>query len=249
MKVHSYTIVHYGADYLSYALRSVYDAVDRLHVVYTPHPSHGHATDQLPPDNRGSLIGAAFRHDPEGKVQWYDSQGVTTEGPQRNRAVEICQRAGANMILVVDCDEVWPAKTLRAALDHAWQADSARDWLINFTHLWRSFNWQCNDDLWPVRIIDLRHGDGVGYTPKDFGKIYHFGYAVRDKVMRYKWQIHGHKNELRPGWFEDKWDAWPPVGDCHPTNEKDWWTPEPFDKAELPALMLAHPFYNLDRID
>ncbi len=45
MNIHSYTIVHYGADYLGYALKSIYDNVDQMHVIYTPHPSHGYRID------------------------------------------------------------------------------------------------------------------------------------------------------------------------------------------------------------
>lgn len=248
MNVQSYTILHYGRDYLPYALRSVYDAVDRLHILYTPHPSHGHRTDARPPDNRAELMQAAFVHDPDRKIAWYDIDTYWNEGPQRDMAVHVCQQAGADMILVVDCDEVWQPVTLQTALDHVWAKNTARNWLINFTHFWRSFDWVCRDNNWPVRIIDLRHSDGTGYVPAEVGAIYHFGYAVREEMMLYKWQIHGHKGELRPDWWE-KWDTWPPVPDCHPTNGENWWVAEEFDKALLPELMKSHPFYNLEKIE
>lgn len=249
MQVHSYSIVHYGLDYLPWALRSVYDQVDRLHVVYTPTPSHGHQADARPPDARLDILNAAIAHDPDDKVWVYEMSGVREEGDQRNKAVEICRLSGAEMILVVDCDEVWPADTLARAIEFVRAADSARDWLINFTHLWRSFGWACRDNNWPVRIIDLRHNSGTGYIPQELGEIYHFGYAVRDELMRYKWQIHGHKDELRPGWLVDKWAAWPPAMDCHPTNTDNWWMPEPFDRERLPEFMRQHPFYGLERIE
>lgn len=248
MRVHSYTILHYGRDYLPYALRSVYHSVDHLHVIYTPHPSHGHNVDVACPESRESLLQAALSYDPDDKIDWYDTRGLVTEGPQRDMAVNICQRAGAEMILVVDCDEVWPQRVLEQALEFAQREDKARNWLINFTHFWRSFDYVCIDNNWPVRIIDLRHKDGTGYIPADFGEIYHFGYAVRDEIMRYKWQIHGHKDEIRPGWWE-KWEAWPPADDCHPTNGDNWWMPEPFDKRALPEFMREHQFYNVGRIE
>lgn len=247
MKTHSYTIIHYGADYLSYALRSVYDVVDHLHVIYTPHPTHGHRTDAEPPDTRQQLIDAAFAHDPTDKISWYDTKGTRHEGQQRDTAVEICKRAGADMVLVLDYDEVWHSDVLARSLEYVWEQDSARNWLINFTHLWRSFDWCCRDAMMPVRILDLRYWNDTKHIPKEFGPIYHFGYAVRDEVMQYKWRIHGHKGEMRPGWLDDQWAAWPPVADCHPTCD-DTWTPEPFDKGLLPTVMRQHPFYELERI-
>ena len=38
MIVHSYTICHYGRDYLATALRSIAPIVDRQFVFFTPHP-------------------------------------------------------------------------------------------------------------------------------------------------------------------------------------------------------------------
>jgi hypothetical protein len=248
MIVHSYTIAHYGKDYLSAALRSIIDHVDQAHVIYTPHPSHGHSTNVPCPETQDDIFKAADIGSP--KVHRYELMGIRHEGPQRDYAVELCRKAGAEMVLVVDCDEVWPENVLSAALSYAWYENKARGWLINFTHFWRSFNWVCRDQGWPVRIIDLRHPLGtIGYIPKEFGDIWHFGYAVPDSIMTYKWRIHGHRNELRRDWFETKWNAWPPPPDCHPTNSEGFWNPEPFDKEKLPEIMRTHPFWAAERID
>jgi hypothetical protein len=249
MKVISYTIVHYGADYIGWALRSIYNLVDQAHVYYTPTPSHGHQTDTPPVESREQIQRAAFAYNPDNKIRWFDFQGITQEGQQRDQAVKLCTEAGADLILVVDCDEIWNELTLRLALDYARKENTVRNWLINFTHLWRSFDYCCRDQGWPVRIIDTRHrANEVAYIPQEFGEIYHFGYAVTDDIMTYKWKIHGHKSDMRPGWMADKWAAWPPPPDCHPTNDKDFWMPEPFDKKELPVFMKDHPFYGAEMI-
>jgi hypothetical protein len=248
MYLHSYTVAHYGKDYIGYALRSVYDFVDQAHVIYTPTPSHGHQIDVPPIESRLDVMLAATDYDPHAKLRWYETKHVRYEGLQRDMAVRTCYQAGAEMILVVDCDEVWPAEVLRQALDYAWRENRARNWLVNFTHLWRSFNWCCRDEGWPVRIIDLRHAEGTAYIPRELGEIYHFGYAVRHEIMAYKWKIHGHKDEMRPGWLATKWAAWPPDEDCHPTNNQGFWNPEPFDRERLPELMRAHPFWDLERV-
>jgi hypothetical protein len=246
MEVHSLTILHYGKDYLSYALRSVYDQVEQCHIFYTPTPSHGHATNAPPIETREELLQAAYQYDPDDKVKWYDMHNVINEGVQRDLALEYVKRAGAELVLVVDCDEVWPDKFLRDCLQKVEQANLARNWLVNMIHFWRSFNWVCRDQGWPVRIIDLRHDTGIQYLNTG---VYHFGYAMTSRIMQYKWQIHGHKNELRPNWFQDKWYRWPPPEDCHPTNEANFWMPRLFDKLKLPDFMRDHHFWGVDKIE
>lgn len=265
MNLHSYTIVHYGKDYIGYALKSVYDFVDQIHVLFTPHPSHGHWTDEERIETKEDVkqgVSEILRTRPlaltaAGKIRWRNINTVYYEGQQRDNAVETCRYAGADVVLVVDYDEVWPKRTLQNVSEYiASNLGEARNWLFNFTHLWRSFDWCCRDEACPVRFIDLTAPEGTKYIPRELGDAYHFGYAVTDKVMQYKWEIHGHKNDLRPGWFEEKWKG-REVGihkavvtdDVHPTNGEGFWNAEPFDKTLLPSLMREHPFYNLERIE
>lgn len=246
MNIQSYTIVHYGKDYLSYALRSVYHSVDRLNVFYTPDPSHGHMTEAPPPESKNELMNAAFSYDPDNKIKWYDMLAVTHEGKQRDLALEHCQENGAELVVVVDCDEIWHKDQLELALSNAAEM-SIRNHLVNMIHLWRSFNWACRDDGWPVRIIDLRAPNrAVSYIPREVAQVYHFGYAVKDEIMKYKWLIHGHKNELRAEWINDIW-AKVKTNNCHPTND-NFWNADTFNKEELPDFMKEHPFYNLEII-
>jgi len=252
MKIHSLSIVHYGSAYLSYALRSVNPVVERSFIFYTPTPSHGHRTETPPIESRDKIM-ASIPADEWGKLTWMDTEGFVYEGQHRDYALSVASE-GADLVLVLDYDEVYPPETLTNVLNHIWRFNSARTWLVNMAHLWRSFNWIIRDDAWPVRIFDLRHNDGLAYVPRELGPIYHFGYAVTDETMAYKWRIHGHKDELRPGWLDGKWQAWPPEDDCHPTNGRKtdgtgWWNPEPFDKILLPDIMKSHPFYNMERID
>jgi hypothetical protein len=248
MNVHSLTILHYGKDYLGYALRSIYHSVDQLHIFYTPTPSHGHSADVPPIETKKELQAAAYAYDPDDKVRWYDVIGLRHEGEQRDLALATVEAAGAELVLVVDCDEVWRSDIVDVFLKHASESFT-RNHLVNMFHFWRSFNWACHDDGWPVRIINLKHSDGTSYMPKDWGKVFHFGYAVTNQIMWYKWQIHGHKSELRPNWFSTHWSAWPPPDDCHPTNDKNFWMPKTFDKSQLPVFMAEHPFYNLEKIE
>lgn len=242
MRVESYTIAHYGKSYIGYALRSVYDQVDALHVCYTPHPSHGHVTDATPPDSRDEMFEAATSVGP--KVRWHETDLFWQEGPHRDYALSLCR---GDLALVVDCDEVWHPLTLEAALRMAWDGGPKWKWRVNFLTPWRSFNWICRDDMWPDRIHDLRRGSDIGYVPTHLGPIWHFGYAVRDEVLRYKMACHGHKDEWRDGWFEEKWSPWPPVKDVHPTCE-GFWNPEPMNREALPEVMSTHPWWDVEPI-
>lgn len=246
MKIHSLTILHYGKDYLPYALRSVYDQVDQCHIFYTPTPSHGHQTNIPPVETKDELRAAAFAYNPGGKIRWYDVENLRYEGQHRDLALQTIIGAGADIVLVVDYDEIWPAKVLADSLEQVINHGETRNNLINMIHFWRSFGYACYDQGWPVRIIDTRFVSGTNYLQT--GKVFHFGYAVTDRVMAYKWLIHGHKNELRPGWLDNIWPKWPPADDCHPTNDKGFWRPVPFDKTVLPEFMKGHPFYNLEMI-
>lgn len=254
MKVHSLTILHYGKDYLSYALKSVYPYVDACHVFYTPTPSHGYQTDTPPIETKEELMAAAYAHNPDDKIRWYDMLGARQEGPQRDTALQTVQGAGADIVVVLDYDEVWDPVVLQSMLIEVIEKNTVRHWLVNMIHFWRSFNWACYDNGWPVRIIDLRNSSRTDSLSQELGRVYHFGYAITDRVMRYKWQIHGHKSELRHNWLNDKWSRWPPPDNCHPTNGRNeqgqpFWTPQPFDRNGLPGFMKSHPFYNLEKIE
>lgn len=250
----SLTVLHYGLDYLPYAIKSIYDQVDRLNIFYTPTPSHGHRTAAAPIEEREDLLAAAYNYDPDNKIHWFDTAGLVYEGQQRDLALATVQQAGAEIVVVLDYDEVWPRGMIESCLDYV-QGKPVRQWMVNMVHFWRSFNWACYDHGWPVRIINLAYPAGVSTLPaNDLGRVCHFGYAIRDEIMRYKWEIHGHKAELRPGWLDREWTAWPPVINCHPTNGTDgqgrpFWSPVRIDKTTLPEFMRQHPFYNLDKIE
>lgn len=254
MRVNSYTILHYGKDYLTYSLSSVRQVVQNSYVFYTPTPTHGHTSDLAPPETRKEILDSIYVHHGEGiftlpeKCVWAETAfNFNHEGQQRDYCLAKAAM-GADLVLVLDYDEVWPESVLRAALDYVWQENKARNWLINFTHLWRGFDWCCRDDAWPVRIIDTRHNEGTAYIPRELGEIYHFGYAISDELMRYKLSIHGHKGEIRPEWYEMKWLVSPPVEDCHPANGRKtdgtgYWNTEPFDRNSLPEIMRNHPLW------
>jgi len=243
----AYYALHYGTDYLSWSIRSVQDAVDEIHVLYTPTPSFGHATDVPCPDTREALVIAAHRFARK-PIHWHVG-AWRGEGEHRNAIDAIARAAGAGLVLAVDSDEIWDRRSLESSL--AWveahPVAGVSRYRVWFDHFWRSFSWVCHDPCRPERILDLRGAYGSAADLPHEAQIcpvLHFGYAQREDIMRYKWRIHGHQDELRHGWL-DRFLIWQPgEGDVHPTN-LDFWTPVPTppDLARLLDEQLGdHPY-------
>ena len=248
MKVASYSIIHYGKDYLDYAIQSIYDTVDSVFVFYTPHPSHGHKSNLPRLESRKEILKSISKqHFP--KLIWIDCDQFWDEGPQRDFAVQTLIDKGADLITVLDYDEVWQDGQLQKCLDYVWQENKAQKWLMNMLHFYRSFDEACSDNMWPIRILDTRHNEGTGYL-SEFGKVLHFGYATTDDTIHYKWTLHGHLNEMRTNWQQEKWLNYQKgiTKDVHPTCENTW-KPEPFNKFDLPDYMHLHPFFGRERIE
>ena len=251
MDINCYTILHYGSHYVGYSLQSIYKVVDDIRVFYTPTPTHGSVSGsvKLPDseslDNLKRVI--AQSNTPIKFYKMATHSGAIHEGLQRDAALKSC--SDADVTMVSDYDEIWPTDQLEAAIEYIKNNRGPRNWLVNMKHFWRSFDWVCHDNNWPVRFIDHDQQNGVGYIPKEILQPLHFGYAIPSELLLYKISIHGHRSEFRDHWYTDKWLAWPPPSDTHPTNSKDFWIPEPFDKTTLPDEMHSHPFFSLERID
>ncbi len=243
MKTIAYYALHYGKEYLAWSIRSVQDFVDEIHVLYAAKPSFGHSTREGCPETEAELRTEADRFLKK-PLLWHRGEW-TQESDHRNAAVSIARRAGADQILPVDADEVWDGETLETALRVA-RDKNAKTTLVRFCHLWRSFDWVCDDPAMPVRIVRPDGVDPIWYlTPQKY-PVFHFGYAQSRRIVEYKQKIHGHKNDWRSGWFENKyvkWDPAHPQADVHPTNV-NFWTPKPLDLdrvAVLRRLMDGHP--------
>ena len=86
MKVIGYTALHYGRDYLGYAIRSVIDAVEEYHVLYTSQGSHGHRSQAHCPDTRLELFEIAEAA-AGAKLRWHEGSWLW-EGQQRDAIFE-----------------------------------------------------------------------------------------------------------------------------------------------------------------
>lgn len=236
-------ICHYGAEYLPYAIQSLYDAVDQIHLWYTRDPSFGRTSDRPCPETEVELYAAAKQYDPDRKVVWH--RGIYyTEGDHRRIYEKFAADMGFHIVVVCDTDEVWDTESLKKALPEVLASPRQR-FRVPMVHLWQDFDAVCKDLAQPVRFYKP-DGEGEGYVPLDKA-VWHFGYAIDDDLMAYKWSgIHGHQDELREGWMENTWLA-RKTEDVHPAN-LNFWDAVPYDKHQLPAFMEGHPRWTHKRL-
>lgn len=256
MKITAVTICHYGSIYLNQAIKAVSNVVDEHLVFYTANSSHGHATSLQCPDTKRDIERAIMGN---ARARLIESSGFKYEGQQRDFAYTYARtQTKADLLLVIDYDEIWPEETLRKAIEHIKNNPEEKTWLINFSHLFRSFDWICKDNMWPIRFINFRATDTkTGYIPKELGNIFHLGYCIPDSWMKYKISCHGHSGEWKQEWYKEKWQRFPQsvkdvmfggeiMKDVHPTCD-DTWNPEPFNREDLPFVMHEHAYYMLPR--
>lgn len=250
VRVFAYYALHYGYEWLEHSMRSIAPFCEKIYVFWTYYPSYGHATTLTNPDLQylDQMKQIAKKHG----TTWIDmTDHVNWEGAHRDFAVQTLTNDGADLILVVDEDEIWGPEHLNHAILQASRVPT-EVYRVFMRHFWRSLHWVCDDPAAPVRIINPKHKDGrEGYIGLD--KVFHMGYAQRPELVHYKMSIHGHKNDIRPDWFRNKFMSWRPgngINDVHPTNV-DFWNPAPYEDVDglFADLVGDHPYYDLEIID
>lgn len=250
-KVCGYVALHYGKDYLGYAIKSMYDSVDEILILYSPHASHGRQTEMVCPDTLEELLDVIDEADPDVKCK-IRSLNWTQENEQRNYAHTYARQQGFDILICTDADEIWrDKKTLDDLIQLTFERKAIKC-LVWMRHLWRSFNYICDDPMRQERIYYLgADSRDLIYAEQPYNMVWHFGYARKPSDIQYKISIHGHSAEwLQPKekWFTNKFMPFPPEQDVHPVC-KNTWSPKSFNKNELPEIMKSHPWYNLEVIN
>lgn len=248
MKVLGFMPLHYGKEYLREAILSIAPHIDTMLILYTSKPSYGHRSEAECPETEQELKGIV-ESIPGVSVRWVNVTDLCgNEGSHRDMAVTYAAEYGFDVIASIDADEVWDTDKFNEALGKVLESDGRYIRVSNWVNLWRSFNHACYDWFEPVRFVNMTQPGGQASKAIE-GRIYHFGYAQSDEIMKYKWSIHGHQNELRPNWIEEKYFGWK-EGDkgVHPVAI-NLWNPEPFDKTTLPEILHTHPNYNKEIIE
>jgi len=254
VKTIAYTALHYGTDFLGAAIRSIIDHVDEYYVLYAAQGSHGSRTALPCPDSREDLLKIARTH-AGSKLFWIDGDW-RYEYEQREAIHQLV--SDADVVLVLDCDEIWGDGLAQEAIDVTTSAGFKR-WRLPIIHFWRSLHRAIlHDPAFPERVICPKKGGdfqfhGVETCTFEPGldnlMICHMGYAQRPEIVHYKQHTHGHRGEWRKdvNWFQDRFLA-NAQQDCHPVGS-EYWNPEPVNPLDyLPAWMDAHPYFLMDVI-
>lgn len=258
-KVIGYTALHYGRDYLAYAIQSIIDHIEEYHVIYSATGSHGHKANVPCPESRDELYAIASTV-AGNKLRWHDGEWAH-EGLQRDSIHQYAP--DADVIIVLDSDEIWgeglPTEAIKYALD-----GGVRHWRYRMVHYWRSFyRGMPLDPAYPIRVIVPKYVDGdrtftggrvasnwSAYERPDLSYwINHLGYAQRPEIVEYKQLTHGHRNEWRHDidWFKDRYLA-NAQKDCHPVSV-DYWNPGFVNPGLfMPGWMVNHPYAQMDLI-
>lgn len=244
MRVLGYVMLHYGSDYLEYALESLCTVCEKVIILYSLVPTHNGKLEIANYDSMETLKAIADRFP---QVEWINVYGARNEGEHRSR---IWERSGGFDVLVnSDYDEVWEPEDLKRAVEEVYHSPYRAHGIDGFKHFWRSFDNYFDDGFRPVRLWHLREKN-TQKQPEIKATVYHFGYAIKKRKMEYKMSIHGHRAEWRQDWYE-KWLNWTPeerTGHFHPTSFQIWNELKHFDKEKLPEFMRKHPYFNKEII-
>ncbi len=238
MRVIGYIPLFYGKEYLHACIKSMENHVEKILIVYTDKPSQGHATSLICPETEEELKVIALNASP--KVEWHKGE-FSHEAEHRNYILKYSE--GYDLIFTLDADEIVEEKDIQQALKLAYESDKRHIGISGFINFWRSFNHACYDGFIPYRIVNLRNQSGAGQVDC---RIYHFSTAQNIETIRFKWNVSGHKDELRKRWIDEVYLGSGLI-DLHPVAF-GLWNATPFDKETLPDILKQHPNYNKELI-
>lgn len=238
-----YMALHYGTDYIYYAIKAVIDSLNTFHVFYSARPSHGSSSGAQCPDSENDLHALAWEAAGT-KLRWHVG---TWRAEHEQRAAIHQAEPYADAILVVDSDEIYGDGLAEEVLSYGYVAN-CHYLRLPFVHMWRSFKRGFpNDPAYPARAIFPKRFGETMTLPTD-RRIWHYGYAQRSDVVKYKMLAHGHVNEFRRDvdWFRDVFMANRQT-DCHPIGSQ-YWNAQDLDLSSLPMALETHPYRHLQLI-
>ena len=240
MRAVAFYPIHYGKEYLEASIKVIDPFVEEILILYSSNPSYGFNANIICPETRDSIKEVAEKASL--KIRWYDID-ANNEGAHRELAFRFIRDKGYDVLISCDADEVWDPIDLERCIRETAQSNIWRRNVNGFINFWKSFNMACYDGFQPARLFNLKATNKLEQTID--GKIYHFGCAQDKSIMNYKYEVHGHKKEIRPNWLEKVYHSW---SDCdtflHPVSLQIWEKAIPFDKKLLPEVLRNHINYN-----
>lgn len=265
-------------EFITYSIRSVYDAVDRIIIclgtapwsAYNPAVRAAFAQR----DRTEALVETFAAGDPKVIVR----KGVwDSEVSQRQTAMEICLAAGMDYYLLVDGDEVYRMDHLQAIREEVEHHPEVGTFHIKCSVLWRSFAYRI--PYWGVawtpwrlfkitrartvfglslpyrcRVIGPNRTNSLGpraLIPPERAIFYHLGFARSTERMRLKLAASEQQRRFIDGWLERVWLAWPQqrtMKNLQPLDPEGLPEAIPYDPSDLPEVLRNHPYWGMDII-
>lgn len=235
--IYGFTPLHYGSDFLKQSLESVKDVVDKYVIAYTKNPSYGFYSQIKCPDTEDELWQIA--NDVLGnKLEWLSFNSFHHEGQHRDVIYRYAK--DDDIVIATDADEIW--KDPQGAIEEALKHDVFAFRINGFVNFWKSLDYIVRDGFQPIRIYRPKFSRNTATTIN--ATIYHLGYMISPEAMRYKLQIHGHRNDIdqvhgSPDKYFEKWDSWTKpncgVNILHPASRDVWKDAEHYE-GEKPKL-------------
>lgn len=239
----AFTPLHYGSPYLDAVIRSTEGFAEK-HLVHYAHVPNFPGNPTMPnPDTRDQLLEIA-RIAGGKRLHW-------TETHTPDLMMALREHTDIEMMLQLDSDELFHRNMADDILRryHAGELTHSM-YYLPMAHFWRNFKTVCRDGQWPRRLyIPNAPIDDVAYWHSNEWPLEHFGYCQPRRFMEYKWMLSRHRDELRPEWWTDIYDAFPErTHDLHPVSV-GMWNSEPFEDGMHTHVLINHPLRYLDVVD
>ena len=249
-KVLGFMCLYYGRDFLRESLLSVKNHIDKMHISYTRTPSQGFGTNIPCPDKEQELRKIAKKVLGD-KLIWKSYNGFGQESEHRNTRYKYSDKY--KLILTIDADEVFKEEDIDTVLEYASKNKERYYGITGYINFWRSFSWYCTDDFRPIRVENVTVKNQLQNLNNCKMEVYHFSTCQREEIMRFKYKIFGHADELRKNYLDSVYYAWTPetkdiITHLHPTTTGIWGTALPFDKTTLPSYLKEHPNYTKELV-
>lgn len=233
----AYCCLHYGQEFLKDAILSIEPFVDKIMIFYSPKPTFGFGTEIDCPEKGEDLQAIAEAASP--KVHFVSGYWGD-EGTHRHVIFDYC--GGYDTVIVFDSDEIFEQKDLPAALDHVEKGEFRYYGVEGYITFWKSLDWHVVDHFRPVRFYNLHN---IGGQSEVHQTIYHFSLCQSKRVLDYKFLVHGHKDEFKSDWYQEKfvnWNVNNALSFLHPTSNDIWHHALPFDRKILPEFIQQYPY-------
>lgn len=265
-------------EYLSYAVRSILPAVDRVHILLGKAPYNAYnpeARQQSTPDGTETLVEQMAKQHPD-KIRL--TKGIwASEVDHRNAGLRLCLEEGIDYYWLIDGDEVYRPDHLQNILRGIAQRPAVGTFIVKCHIFWRSFRYRipAQEMSWrPRRIFKLtRHRNILGIKipyplrftgqnqtnslgplyefPPEEAVFFHFSYARSAQAMKDKFRTFSHAHEIREEWVRNVWERWPSnrgMQNIHPVDPPKFPSAQEVPPEDFPDLLREHPYYGLDII-